>query len=47
MGLAVAAGCEIAQPILITDQLEMFSLMVHNIALNGLEGKAKAAILNW
>jgi protein N-lysine methyltransferase METTL21A len=47
VGLAVASGCEIEKPVLITDQLEMFSLMEHNIELNGQLGKVNAAILNW
>lgn len=47
MGLAVARGCAVENPLYITDQLEMHSLMEHNISLNRLEGKAKAAILNW
>lgn len=47
MGLAVAKGCAVGNPLYITDQLEMHSLMEHNISLNGLEGQAKAAILNW
>ncbi|XXH03665.1 hypothetical protein Hte_010070 [Hypoxylon texense] len=47
VGLAVARGCAVENPLYITDQLEMHSLMEHNISLNHLEGKAKAAILNW
>ncbi len=47
VGLAVAAGCSIDTPVLITDQDTMFSLMKRNIALNKLEGKAEAVILNW
>ncbi|KAF3058435.1 putative protein N-methyltransferase YNL024C [Daldinia childiae] len=47
VGLAVAKGCTIGNPLYITDQLEMHSLMEHNISLNELEGQAKAAILNW
>ncbi|SPO06708.1 related to putative N2,N2-dimethylguanosine tRNA methyltransferase [Cephalotrichum gorgonifer] len=47
VGLAVARGCAIGAPLYITDQLEMFSLMEHNIALNNLEDKVKARILNW
>ncbi|KAK9774453.1 hypothetical protein AB5N19_08877 [Seiridium cardinale] len=47
VGLAVARGCEIRKPLLITDQLEMYSLMGHNIELNELQGRVKAAILNW
>ncbi|KAI0856261.1 putative methyltransferase-domain-containing protein [Xylaria cubensis] len=50
VGLAVARGCELGEnhpPLYITDQEEMFSLMQHNIALNELEGKVKAMLLNW
>ncbi|KAI1207177.1 putative methyltransferase-domain-containing protein [Annulohypoxylon truncatum] len=48
VGLAVARGCAVGKhPLLVTDQLEMHSLMEHNIALNNLEGKVQAAILNW
>ncbi|KAI1810877.1 putative methyltransferase-domain-containing protein [Poronia punctata] len=48
VGLAVAKGCgEWEPPVYITDQEEMFSLMKHNIKLNGLEGKVEAMILNW
>lgn len=45
--MAVARGCTVENPLYITDQVEMHSLMKHNISLNLLEGKAKAAILNW
>ena len=47
MGLAVALGCEVEQPLYITDQLEMEELMRHNIELNGLKSRVKSAILNW
>ncbi|KAI2464438.1 putative methyltransferase-domain-containing protein [Annulohypoxylon bovei var. microspora] len=48
VGLAVALGCAVGKsPLFVTDQLEMHSLMEHNIALNNLEGKVQAAILNW
>ncbi|KAI1735494.1 putative methyltransferase-domain-containing protein [Xylaria scruposa] len=50
VGLAVARGCDLGEnhpPLYITDQMEMFSLMQHNIALNELEGKAEAMLLNW
>ena len=47
VGLAVARGCATGAPLYITDQLEMFSLMEHNIAFNNLVDKAKARILNW
>lgn len=47
VGLAVARGCQIEQPIYITDQEPMFSLMKSNIQLNNLDAKATAAILNW
>ncbi|KAF2809529.1 uncharacterized protein BDZ99DRAFT_488453 [Mytilinidion resinicola] len=47
VGLAVAIGSQIDQPLLITDQKPMFALMEQNIVLNGLETKAKAAIYDW
>ncbi|KAI1123970.1 putative methyltransferase-domain-containing protein [Nemania abortiva] len=50
VGLTVARGCDLGDdhaPLYITDQMEMFSLMRHNIALNGLEGKVEAMLLNW
>ncbi|TLS29680.1 hypothetical protein PpBr36_00859 [Pyricularia pennisetigena] len=47
VSLAVARGCDIETPMLITDQLEMLALMEHNIRLNEVEDKAKALILNW
>lgn len=49
VGLAVAKGCLInqSQPLYITDQLEMFSLMEHNIVLNEVDGRVKALVLNW
>ncbi|KAH8670872.1 putative methyltransferase-domain-containing protein [Xylariales sp. PMI_506] len=47
VGLAVASGCQLEHPLYITDQLEMFSLMGHNIVLNEMTGRVRAAILNW
>ena len=47
VGLAVALGCPLGSPVYVTDQLEMLSLMEHNIELNALGGMAKAMILNW
>jgi tRNA1(Val) A37 N6-methylase TrmN6 len=47
VGLAVANGCELELPLVLTDQLEMFLLMKHNIKLNEMQGRVKAAILNW
>ncbi|KAF3388489.1 Protein-lysine N-methyltransferase EFM6 [Penicillium rolfsii] len=47
VGLAVARGCEVGMPIHITDQLPMFKLMKDNIALNKLESKVVASILDW
>ncbi|KAL1865657.1 hypothetical protein VTK73DRAFT_5103 [Phialemonium thermophilum] len=47
VGLAVARGCTIRQPLYITDQVEMEPLMQHNIALNELQSKVKALVLNW
>lgn len=47
VGLAVAQGCQTTKPFLITDQQPMLSLMRQNIALNSLEGKVIAEILDW
>ncbi|KAL9095686.1 MAG: hypothetical protein Q9165_002118 [Trypethelium subeluteriae] len=45
--LAVAAGCEINQPVWITDQEPMFQLMKDNLALNGMEDQVQPAIYDW
>jgi len=47
VGLAVAKGCALQTPLLLTDQDEMFELMKHNITLNGLDQTVKAQILDW
>ncbi|KAH9900327.1 putative methyltransferase-domain-containing protein [Xylariomycetidae sp. FL2044] len=47
VGLAVASGCAIENPLYITDQVEMFSLMESNIRSNGLAGRVRAKVLNW
>ncbi|RKU45670.1 hypothetical protein DL546_005076 [Coniochaeta pulveracea] len=47
VGLSVAKGCKINGPLYITDQLEMYDLMQHNIALNGLTDRVKGVLLNW
>ncbi|WXC57704.1 hypothetical protein SNK03_003611 [Fusarium graminearum] len=47
IGLAIALECSLRNPLLVTDQLEMFELMQHNIELNNLQDKAKAMVLNW
>ncbi|CAN8106250.1 unnamed protein product [Discula destructiva] len=49
VGLAVAKGCAVSksQPLYVTDQLEMLSLMEHNIALNEVKGRVKPMVLNW
>jgi len=48
VGLAVAKGCQLDKsPLYITDQLEMYELMKHNIKLNDLKGRVEALILNW
>lgn len=49
VGLAVAKGCAVSQsqPVYVTDQLEMLSLMQHNVVLNGVEGRVKPMVLNW
>ncbi|KAK3378590.1 putative methyltransferase-domain-containing protein [Podospora didyma] len=47
VGLSVARGCRLGQPLYMTDQSEMESLMQHNIALNRLEDRVQARVLNW
>ncbi|KAL6815583.1 putative methyltransferase domain-containing protein [Trichoderma sp. SZMC 28013] len=47
VGLAVAAGCDLQAPLILTDQDVMLELMKHNIQLNKLDGKATASILDW
>lgn len=49
VGLAVAKGCAVSQsqPLYVTDQLEMLTLMEHNIVLNEMQGRVKPMILNW
>lgn len=47
MGLGVALGCEIANPVVITDQKNMIELMRKNIALNELDSNVKELVLNW
>lgn len=47
VGLAVANGCSLSQPLHITDQLEMLSLMGHNVLLNNAQGRVKPMVLNW
>lgn len=49
VGLAVAKGCLVneSHPLYLTDQLEMFSLMEHNIVLNDVVGRVKASVLDW
>lgn len=48
VGLSVARGCSnLDHPLLMTDMLEMESLMQRNITLNGLDDRAKVRILNW
>ncbi|CAK7563806.1 MAG: Protein-lysine N-methyltransferase efm6 [Sporothrix epigloea] len=56
VGLAVALAkkaeggnklAEAGPSMYITDQIPMFTLMEHNIALNGLQNDVKALILNW
>ncbi|KAH7261908.1 putative methyltransferase-domain-containing protein [Fusarium tricinctum] len=47
IGLAVAQECPLRNQLLVTDQLEMYELMQHNIKLNNLQDKAKAMVLNW
>lgn len=45
--MAVAKECAYEEPLYVTDQADMFSLMEHNIALNNLGGRVNARILNW
>ncbi|CAJ2503283.1 Uu.00g106770.m01.CDS01 [Anthostomella pinea] len=47
VGLAVATGCAIGNPLFITDQEDMYPLIQQNIGLNDLGGKVKPAVLNW
>lgn len=47
VGLAVALESDPQNPMLVTDQDEMFELIRHNIKLNGLQSKAQAMVLNW
>lgn len=47
VGLAVANGCSLSQPLHITDQLEMLTLMGHNVVLNNAQGRVKPSILSW
>ncbi|KAI0019212.1 putative methyltransferase-domain-containing protein, partial [Xylariomycetidae sp. FL0641] len=47
VGLAVASGCALENPLYITDQAGMLDLMAKNTELNGLTGKVKPALLNW
>lgn len=45
--MAVANGCSLSQPLHITDQLEMLSLMGHNVLLNNAQGRVRPSVLNW
>ena len=47
VGLAVARGCELTAPVVITDQTPMLALMGKNIALNDLGGRVVATIYDW
>lgn len=47
VGLAVALGCAIDPPILITDQAAMLPLMAQNTSLNGLGDRVVPLELNW
>lgn len=47
VGLAVALGCELDTPLVITDQLPMLSLMKTNIDLNQLKGGVEAMVYDW
>jgi tRNA1(Val) A37 N6-methylase TrmN6 len=47
VGLAVAIGCKVNSPVIITDQENMLPLMSQNVALNGLESRVVPLVLNW
>ena len=47
VGLAVAKGCTVSTPVLMTDLAVMVPLMEHNIALNGVQAAARATVLGW
>ncbi|KAK4645292.1 Protein-lysine N-methyltransferase efm6 [Podospora bellae-mahoneyi] len=47
VGLTIAKGCRIDQPLYITDMIDMEPLMQHNIALNELDDRVRGRILNW
>ncbi|KAK7942977.1 methyltransferase-domain-containing protein [Apiospora aurea] len=47
VGLGVASGCDITQPVYVTDQVNMLPLMEKNVALNKLGSKVQPAVLNW
>jgi tRNA1(Val) A37 N6-methylase TrmN6 len=47
VGLGVAIGCQIDNPIYITDQENMVELMQKNITLNGLGSRVVPLVLNW
>ncbi|KAK7931695.1 hypothetical protein PG985_002407 [Apiospora marii] len=47
VGLGVASGCDIDQPVYVTDQVNMVPLMEKNVALNKLGSRVQPAVLNW
>lgn len=47
VGLGVASGCDIEQPVYVTDQVNMMPLMEKNVALNKLRSRVQPAVLNW
>ncbi|KAK8045133.1 hypothetical protein PG993_005157 [Apiospora rasikravindrae] len=47
VGLGVASGCDITQPVYVTDQVNMLPLMEKNVALNKLGSRVQPAVLNW
>jgi protein N-lysine methyltransferase METTL21A len=47
VGLAVAAGCELDNRLVLTDQEAMFALMEKNIAMNNLQDKIQAKVYDW
>ncbi|KAI5202283.1 hypothetical protein E4T39_04731 [Aureobasidium subglaciale] len=47
VGLAVALGYNLNQPLHLTDQIPMFALMERNIGLNNLQDRVKPSIYDW
>lgn len=47
MGLGVALGCPVDNPVYITDQENMLPLIEQNVELNGLQSRVVPLVLNW